>query len=401
MSDMTRQSKADPVERFRKDMEAALKRLNDGGGVSTRAREEALDAFLDAWDDVRGVNEAKAPTVAAMHDLLRDEWASVTEGHGREYLGLKCGIRGIDNLLNGWDGLALLGAEPNIGKTVLLSQVGRGIVENDPSAAFVFFSFEMSPRSIMRREMVKRSGLKYRVLLQGSPDLALVKRTEAERLAHEGWNKRDRENALHARKEMLEDQDGAYQRTFIVGPEAVRHMSIGHRDPLGPMRDIVHRAMESSKCERVFVGIDYLQRIPVDQSAARSDLDRDERTMEAVHAFQRRLGHPVLAIAEFRKDDFAPSTEDDTGKKKSGARRPSPLAQFAGSRRLSYSADALISLESKSEPRTLKTVNGYSDEVREVDLHVVKGRDGMERGTVPLYFHIFGSRFTERPKESK
>ncbi len=402
MSDTTRQSKADPVRRLRSDMEDALKRYRESGGASASAFDEALTAFQDIWDDHAYAHEAKSPTVAAMHDLLRDEWASVTAGHGREYLGLKCGIPGIDNLLNGWDGLALLGAEPNIGKTVLLSQVGRGIVENDSSAAFVFFSFEMSPRSIMRREMVKRSGLKYRILLQGSPDLANATRemTEDQRQKYEGWNERDRKNALHARKEMLEDKDGAYQRTFIVGPEAVRHMSIGHRDPLGPMRDIVLRAKDLAKCERVFVGIDYLQRIPVDQSAARSDLDRDERTMEAVHAFQRRLGHPVLAIAEFRKDDFAPSTEDDTGKKRSGARRPSPLAQFAGSRRLSYSADALISLESKSEPHPLKTVNGYSDEVRDVDLHVVKGRDGMERGTVPLYFHIFGSRFTERPKGS-
>lgn len=394
MSDTTRQSKADPVEKFRKDMEAALKRLNDGGGVSARAREEALDAFLDAWDDVRGEIEAKAPTVAAMHDLLRDEWDRVTEGHGREYLGLKCGIRGIDNLLNGWDGLALLGAEPNIGKTVLLSQVGRGIVENDPSAAFVFFSFEMSARQIVRREMSRKSTLPYRILLQGSTDLALVTRTktEAERLAHEGWNERDRTNALTARALMKADTDGVYQRTFIVGPEAVRHMSIGHRDPLGPMRDIVQRAMESSRCERVFIGIDYLQRIPVDQGAARSDLDRDERVMEAVHAFQRRLAHPVLAIAEFRKADF---------EKKGDAK--GSMADFAGSRRLAYSADTLLTMTSVGDPEATreKSVNGYMERMRDIDLNVIKVRDGGRRGKVHLEFNIERTRFDERQEPKR
>ena len=319
-----------------------------------------------------------------MRDNLADEWAQVTRGHGREYLGLKCGIRGIDDLLNGWDGLALLGAEPNIGKTVLLSQIGRGIVENDPGAAFVFFSFEMSVRSIMRREMVRASTLPHRILLQGSTDIPRKEWPEAERLAYKAWNERDRTNALAARDKA--SRDDTYRRTFVVGPEAVRSMHLHRREGLGPMRDIVEMAQASSGCERVFVGIDYLQRIPVDQSAARSDLDRDERTMEAVHSFQRSLAHPVLAIAEFRKADFA----------KSGDARGS-MADFAGSRRLAYSADTLVTMTSATEsdePREAE-LNGYMERVRDIDLRVLKARDGGHRGKVALEFVIERNLFRE------
>jgi replicative DNA helicase len=381
MSDTQRQSKADPVERFRKDIEAATKRLKESGGATTSALDAGIDTFLNAIGYGTGDS---LPSVRSMRDDLADEWAQVTRGHGREYLGLKCGIRGIDDLLNGWDGLALLGAEPNIGKTVLLSQIGRGIVENDPGAAFVFFSFEMSVRSIMRREMVRASTLPHRILLQGSTDIPRREWPESERLAYKAWNERDRKNAFHARDKAKEDD--TYRRTFIVGPEAVRSMNIAHRDPLGPMRDIVEGALAESGCERAFIGIDYLQRIPVDQSAARSDLDRDERTMEAVHSFQRSLKHPVLAIAEFRKADFA-KTADARGS----------MADFAGSRRLAYSADTLVTMTSATdsdEPREAE-LNGYMERVRDIDLRVLKARDGGHRGKVALEFVIDRNLFRE------
>jgi len=382
-------SSEDPLNRFGADLAKAFERLEADGACGTSRYGSAIDVFDEMYRR-RMLAETAMPSVHTMADALVAEWASVTDGHGREYLGLKCGIRGIDDLLNGWDGLALLGAEPNIGKTVLLSQIGRGIVENDPGAAFVFFSFEMSVRSIMRREMCRASTLPHRVLLQGSTELATVRRSDAERREFKAWNERDRKNALAARDKAMSDD--TYRRTFVVGPEAVRSMNIAHRDPLGPMRDIVEEALTQSRCERAFIGIDYLQRIPVDQRAARSDLDRDERTMEAVHSFQRALALPVLAIAEFRKADFA----------KAGDARGS-MADFAGSRRLAYSADTLVTMTSATdsdEPRD-KMVNGYSERIRDIDLRVLKARDGGRRGMVPLEFAIERNLFREGKRAAK
>lgn len=331
---------------------------------------------------------------ASLADVARRCWATLPETHGRELLGMPSGFAQLDALLNGWRGLALLGAEPNIGKTTFMFNVGSGIVERDIEAIFVMFSFEMPVDEIYWRAASARSGLPYHVVRQGSTHNG--KRREIDKRLGHAWSADDAGAAERARSAF--EVDPHYRRIFVFGPESVGAMSLrapvgrGAPYPLWPMERIVRECMRKAEASRAFIGIDYLQRIPIDQSAARSDLDRDERTMEAVHTFARRMNHPVLAIAEFRKDDIERAS---LGSKTSG------MAAFAGSRRLAYSADTLISMRSPTSEvdQSAKVREGYKIIRREVDVDVIKVRDGGRRGSVKMYFEIESSMFRERDKD--
>ena len=54
----------------------------------------------------------------------------------------------------------------------------------------------------------------------------------------------------------------------------------------------------------------------------------------------------------------------------------------------------MTSATESDEPRE-KMVNGYMERVRDVTFHVLKGRDGMWRGEVPLEFNIERNTFRE------
>jgi replicative DNA helicase len=384
---------------MRDDTEAKIDaHVDDIAGIlkgieRTEDREWLYQHYLARVGEAIVADESGSRGPRSIVDLADECWKEIAETHGRERLGLASGFDRLDECLNGWRGLTLLGAEPNIGKTTLMTAIGRGIVERDLDAIFVMFSFEMPAKEIFWRTVSSDSRLPYHVLRQGSTDGG--KRCKVnQRLGH-AWNSDDASAADKARERFRIDKK--FRRIFVLGPESVGSMSLRSPPgrvaayPLWPMEMVVRECMRRAEATKAFVGIDYLQRIPVDQGAARSDLDRDERVMEAVHTFQRRLGQPVLAIAEFRKDDTQRAQASGT---------TSGMAAFAGSRRLAYSADALLTMTSPEKDTEVPEVERRGMVVlqREVTVKVIKVRDGGKRGESKMLFELESSTFKEAKK---
>ena len=351
------------------------------------------DVYIDGVSRHMIAGEQGSPSPKSIKELVGGYWGELKQTHGNELLGLASGFQKLDGYINGWRGLTLLGAEPNIGKTTLLQNIGNGIVEKNPDAIFVMFSFEMAVKEIFWRNVSAHSKLPYSVLRLGSTGVDGKRRKLDERIGH-AWDEADAKAAASAETALRVDP--RYERIFVLGPESVGSMSLKSHDgtskyPLWPMEQAVLRCMRATGATHAFIGIDYLQRIPVDQSAARSDLDRDERTMEAVHTLQRRLNQPVLAIAEFRKDDIERAHHGS---------KTSSMTAFAGSRRLAYSADALISMTAPKDTSASddNDVSRNNRKVlqKEVTIEVLKVRDGGTRGKVDFMFELEASRFKEK-----
>ena len=90
---------------------------------------------------------------------------------GREFLGLRTGLRQLDDRTLGLRGLILLGAAPNVGKTALVLHLGISIIRENPDACFLFVSLEMDQPSLLTRIYCNLAEMDWATLVRGEKSL--------------------------------------------------------------------------------------------------------------------------------------------------------------------------------------------------------------------------------------
>lgn len=330
--------------------------------------------------------EVPRPPIRTLdHDLIEAQtW--LASQHGRPSLGLLTGtFAKLDERTMGLRGLILLASLPGIGKTSLGLQLGLDIVAHayqkpDPRqgrVCFVFFSFEMARRAMALRVMARASGLPWAKLVLGesgtygySPD------------PDDGLRFSPKDRTAYARG--IEQLEVVANRIVIIDGEDVPTGGLAH--PATWLFDRIADAKTATESDRAFVLIDNLQAIPVWNDPAgghawRTDLDRDRFVMSELLKVSREISagavaDAVMVISEQTKAGFGGSD----------------MASVLGSGRSVYSPDVVMFLrpdpaQDEAEP----TSPGET----ELDLVIMKARDGMTRGAVPLTFNHRITQFTE------
>jgi len=108
------------------------------------------------------------PTIVLVDDIPAHV-ERINRFRGCQYIGLvQQSIRKLDECTLGFRGLMVLGAPPNVGKTVLTVQWGTDVVLRHPEACFVFMSLEMSRWDIMTLILCRLARMNWHMLVLGS-----------------------------------------------------------------------------------------------------------------------------------------------------------------------------------------------------------------------------------------
>ena len=370
----------DWIEKRERSVELRLEGVNKGTKLVNEKplieteRRRALRHFHKIVSNARVLSRREGSSL--LDDLVGfEEGLALT--HGKKFLGLECGyFRKLDEMLDGWRGFGVLAAEPGVGKTTLLLQVGLGIVATNPDACFVFFSFEMPRAPMLRRLAAQSTQIGTRILRKGDPFID-----------------RDRDGLKFSSKDRTRLADGM-AKLRVLAPR----ICIVEMEDLGQVRGLSHEEIRDamiqkvelfkarSKCGKAFVLVDHLAKVPIARDSAVSSLELDEARVSLLLETQMRLDDPLVVISQVRKSDF-----DKPG-----------MASAKGSAEISYSPDFLITLSKKKEAEIEEEPLDFVKKYREgkpkrtfFSAEIVKGRDEMDRGIVRMIFNIEEQRVEE------
>ncbi len=322
-------------------------------------------------------NVNPSPLITTLADDLLQHKARLEQHRGKDYLGLPQNtLPTLDKAISGFRGLMLLAAPPNVGKTALGVQIGLDIVKNNPDACFFFASMEMSRWDIMTRMLCRLARVSYDTLARGNPSL------------HSSQDKVQLQ--IHEAEEHLRNWG---KRIHIL-------------DDPEPSLDLIQTKLAALKqhtgASTAFILIDYLQiwSIPNEvKGRIHSDIDADKYRIGAMKQLQS-TGDAVLVISEVRKAG--------AGDKPSDQSTTAALADVMGSARAGYTPDMVFILRPKdnqtaSQPPSKGHRHYAQDEdasptlpaCQKLELHIVKGRDGVTKRTIPLNFYYNLHHFDE------
>jgi replicative DNA helicase len=360
-------------------------------GIDARAHDPdvpADDLVRSAEQTIGALASPAALPVRALVDELRDLDGYLERFRGKDMIGIKqVAIPELDRMTLGLRGLILLAARPGVGKTALTVQLGIDAVANNPDVGFLFLSLEMPRQAMMTRILSRLSGLDWNKLVLGDKPAGGA------------------EGVLYT-PEQIDALQAARARMEAIGSRVT--ILDSQNCPRPTVRTIVRevqRMKRRTNCTRVVVLVDYLQVWPIpaeDERRVRSDLDADKYRVGMMKQLRDDLGDEdaLLVISEARK----PASGDTWG---------GDMSDVMGSARGTYTPDAVLLFSEATDDEIAehhgldrpvgadsngkvkdwrKQVKGRRDELRDLGvnwchLDVVKGRDGMTRGSIDLTFY--------------
>ena len=322
-----------------------------------------------------------------------EEWAEhnkrLQQFHGKKLIGLKTGLKELDDRTLGLRGVTIFAAKPGAGKTTYTLQIAVGVCEQvaDNDALVVFLSLDMSRFDMFRRVHCNLADMDWKVLMFGSPEE--LKEPDS------SFSKADQDKLKKAEKRFHEK--GVGQRMVIVDREFLGDHVTPER-----LKAMIRALKKKAGVKRALLVVDYLQLIPVSEDMVEgSDLAADkhrirviQQVLEGSQTTENPLGDAALVISEARKPSKSKDGWGDS------------LSDLMGSARLGYAADAVLLYRemTDTEVRGCYSV-GEGGEVNAkrrallkegivpVMLTLEKGRDGMSRGSWPQEFLIWKSKF--------
>lgn len=283
---------------------------------------------------------------------------------------LSTGFSNLDEALDGGlhTGLYILGAVSSIGKTTLALQIADNIAASKHRDV-LFVSLEQGQHELISKSL---SGLTR--ALAGGPGGALSSRYI---LTHKNWSK------------WTSKQSDTFQEAVALYTEMSQSLWIkdGIGDiGVGQIRSQVKRHAALTGRAPVVV-VDYLQILaPVDSRA--SDKMNTDRAVTELKRLSRDFQTPVLAISSLNRMSYS---------------RPVSMESFKESGAIEYGSDVLLGLQIKglkesedSSTNNRKMIDSVKgQDKREMELKVLKNRNGKTGGVVSLTFEARFSHFEE------
>lgn len=350
--------------------------------LKPRRKDETHGTF-DIADWIDEDEESESETIAAqLRQIIAETRPAVARGdrsladdlqgietelaktHGRRLLGLASGVfPTLDKHLDGWRGFGVIVAKPGIGKTNLLLQIGRGIVEEDPGAVFVYLTLEMAREEMLLRSLCQATGLHYALMRKG--ETLEPKGEDGLKLSRS--NRETLTNGLAALR-------ATGDRVRFVGRDDLNFENPFRLELTG----VVESFMRTKGATKAFVAVDHLSKIP---SSKTDPLAQDDERIDLLLRAQRSLGEEValVVVSESRKSDF-----------------DSPrMESVKGSVELTYSPDFILALADASPEEDI----GEPKPPRYLTASILKGRAGMTRAKISLAHHWHEQRFEEHGED--
>jgi len=374
------------AERFRFALNSCLE------GYYPAALKEYCEQGLECFARVDQFNTGS--DIVPVGEELAEHDQRLRQVRGRELVGLRTGLRSLDDKLLGLRGLTVLAAGPGVGKTAFALQIARGVCRHhaENNAAVLFVSLDMSRFEVITRLECQLADMEWATFVRGSP-------------SQRGTD----EPFTPAHAQCLEDG-----RRRLVEEELDRRLTICDRQQLRTVTarsiaTLIREAKDRCGATRALAIIDYLNLIePASDSRRHDHLEADKARVKIVQdviALTRTAANPegdaILAISEARK----PAAKQAWG---------AELADVMGSARIPYAADAVLvfrrmldkdiasfyALEGAGRLAAVAARRARLEAggIAPIVLDVAKGRDGMTRGEIGLEFHFRRSRLDEIQK---
>ncbi|MGO4938365.1 DnaB-like helicase C-terminal domain-containing protein [Fundicoccus sp. Sow4_H7] len=306
---------------------------------------------------------------------------------------ISTGFKQFDKTLDGglYEGLYIIGAISSLGKTTLALQIADQIAQGEQEQDVLIFSLEMSRSEIMAKTI---SRLTYEnALLDDIPtNNAKTTRGITDGRRYKGYTDaygNEHKPYNNTEKNLIIKSVNQYQtfakRLFIhegmgnIGVEQVRNAVEEHVKVYGKAPVIL---------------IDYLQILAPYDTRATDKQNTDKAVLE-LKRISRDFKTPVLAISSFNRENYSNSVS---------------MLAFKESGAIEYSSDVLIGLQfakqreieeynrnkKVTEPKLVLDHDAQkSKEPREIELKILKNRNGETGGHIDFYFNAKFNHFSE------
>lgn len=300
-----------------------------------------------------------------------DDWdvfLEMRKNMGRKGLsGLPTGLPKLEKKLGGLRGLTFIGADKGVGKTSLALGMTLAALKAREDLAVLIYSLDMSKTRIYERLLCIESGLNHRTLFSG------VKLSEQDLRVARGAYARLSKDLLSRLRVVERDFSLEGSNTHGENRKLVRK-GLTSDGILKDCRDL----MAASGTNDVLIVIDLFQKMDphgeIADSATRDHyrLDVLDQVRKASCRPYRPHGHTILVISEIRKDSAKASIDRD---------------DLKGDGRMASDADVVMLMWPD------KAAGSTTGDIIPTTLRIDKGREGVVRGDLTLWFDHTRCRF--------
>ncbi len=292
-------------------------------------------------------------------DYLEDYFKELGDGT-KKYLGIRTGLKQLDEKTLGLSGLIVLGGSPAVGKTTFALQLAYQTCKL--GTPIIFYSLEMPRRAIFTKILNRLAEIKYKdILLKGK--LYLDGTGQATQDETKRFNK--------AKEELTEISNRFYLRSLADKTKM---------DKESVEREI-NLVKAEHKTEKVLVVIDHLQVFNIDNY--RDQIDKEGKLITGFKEVSEKTGATILLISQ---------------KNKAGLEN-SELKDIKGSVDIIYLADLVMLLENeKKKKEEGNTIPEQEGKLKKIDLVISKNRYSTNC-RIKLDFNGEHSNFEEREND--
>lgn len=291
---------------------------------------------------------------------------------------ISTGFDTLDNILDGglYEGLYFVGAISSLGKTTMVTQIVDHIASNGQDV--IFISLEMSANEIISKGISRLT--KINADLNDLPQDCMKSAREITRVE---WHKDYTDKAKMNIRESIKDYQKIGEHLWIhegignIGVEEIKAIAEAHINRTGNNPVIV---------------IDYLQ-ILAPYSERATDKQNTDKAVLELKRLSRDKKIPVIAISSLNRMSY---------------NDPISMASFKESGAIEYSSDVLLGLQfkgveknnqwSENPQQKFDVDKAKEKQVREIELKILKNRNGMTGGVVDFEYTPKFNHFVDRGK---
>lgn len=334
--------------------------VRDRGAFEARVEK----AINDARDDKEKYLETSTD------NYIQDFVDGIADSVNTPYI--PTGFKGIDKALDGglYEGLYIVGAISSLGKTTLVLQIADQVAKQGHDV--LIFSLEMARSELMAKSISRHTVIE---VLDKGGDMRNAKTVRGITAGVRYANYNDTE------KELIKNAVTAYS-------DYAKHIYI--TEGIGDVgaqqiRETVEKHIKYTGNTPLVI-IDYLQILAPYNERATDKQNTDKAVME-LKRISRDFKTPVIGISSFNRDNYNNAVS---------------MQSFKESGAIEYSSDILIGLQLKGagtkDPETGKVFDpteAKKKNPREIELVILKNRNGQTGTKIPLEFYPLFNYFTE------
>lgn len=279
---------------------------------------------------------------------------------------ISTGFPVLDKCLDGgfYEGLYIVGAISSLGKTTLVSQIADQVASRGHDV--LIFSLEMARSEIMAKSISRHTVME---VLQTGGDMKNAKTVRGITAGnrYEKYNSTERELIKNA----VQTYSGYAKHIYIT--EGVGDLGVNQ------IRATVEKHTRYTGNTPLVI-VDYLQILAPANERATDKQNTDKAVME-LKRISRDFKTPVIGISSFNRDNYNNAVS---------------MQAFKESGAIEYSSDILIGLQLKGAgQKDFDATEAKSKNPREIELVILKNRNGKTGDKVPFQFYPMFNYFVE------